>query len=202
MHVLILCVLLFQVSKAQPCFALNCKSCTYSSNETCQICNNGYHKFNMTDKDCTGQCIPNCIGCTSGGFCDTCQDGYYSPSFISGCVPCPNGCKQCALTRSNTATCLSCNDGHQLEQGQCKVSVDGGTVEGAVSSTTDAGGSNLGVLIGATLPFALVMIGLLVVAYFFANSSKFNLPFQESDPKNSSMVSGMNTTLPPGVKVA
>src|SRR3990167_5789706 len=177
MRLLLLSILCLTVRQVYSCTAKNCKTCSASSTTSCLTCSDGFFKAVFTDSGCLGQCTPNCNWCSTTTNCFTCRDGFYLYSTSSGCSKCPDGCKKCVGTSATRTTCVSCNDGFQLELGECK-----GT---AIADE----GSSMGVVIGATLPFALVMIGLLVVAFFMANSSKYKLPTNGANPNNSSMMS-------------
>lgn len=91
---------------------------TCDSNGSCLSCNSsadfreinnfrciplpGYYESNVT---AAGQCLANCMTCTSGSDCQACFPSAFFNSTVPSCTICPYSCYTC----DSSGTCLSCN---------------------------------------------------------------------------------------------
>lgn len=105
------------------CSVPNCQTCSYLG--VCGLCNNNYMlAMNMT----SGQTycapvlcqMPNCQTCLANNVCSVCASGYYvnmNGSCTMGTAPtnCPDDCAYC----NSAGTCLLCEFGSTLQNGQC-----------------------------------------------------------------------------------
>lgn len=94
---------------------LGCKKCDLNSQ--CQTCNDGYI---LEKKKCV-VCKPDstetkCASCSVGGKCTRCANGYFL-NFARKCVACPINCGAC--TSAKTKSCLFCDAGYVVENGEC-----------------------------------------------------------------------------------
>lgn len=87
--------------KCEQCLDSNCEICSLGNPGTCEKCTSGF----LIGSNCVSEC----------------PHGYYPDEIKKECVPCDIKCLNCTST-----TCLDCNPGFDLVDGDCKNSCEAG----------------------------------------------------------------------------
>ena len=192
MKLLVLCVLALAVQQVYSCTAKNCKTCASGTTTKCQTCNVGFYKLTAIANGCEGACSDGCASCTSSFSCLTCKSAYYMNDDLL-CMACPNGCSTCSSTTNGFTTqisCGSCQSGFEPSGQVCSPS--------SASTPTETKTKTPRVVL-TTVPFAAVMITLVLIAYFMQSCTSYPDPstiYQGGQPSPT----GFGTA--PGVTVA
>jgi len=95
----------------------NCAQCAVAG--SCDQCYNGYFPDPAT-KVCK-RCSDDCRVCDSATRCNVCAEGF-SLNAQGKCVPCKDGCLECADGNNGTSTCWRCKQGlypNPANAGEC-----------------------------------------------------------------------------------